>query len=103
VAEKSPREIRFEQAMLAVRKNNKPAGDAAAASAYAEMVKAGEAMPLKRKYRTSTQGKFAGGERAAKPKKRHKVGRDIHAKTHVQRAVTLVVEGRTGKSVLVGV
>ena len=58
-------------------------------------------IPLKRKYRSATKGRFRGGERFAEPKKRNKVGYDKHVARHgVPPQMMLVVDGRRGTGVM---
>lgn len=59
-------------------------------------------IPLKRKYRTATKGRYKGGERPAPPKKRNKIGYDKHVALYGTPPVWhLVVDGKRGTGVMV--
>lgn len=58
-------------------------------------------IPLKKKYRTASKGRYKGGERPAPLKKRNKIGWDKHtARYGVPPTWRLVVDGRRGKGVM---
>lgn len=58
-------------------------------------------IPLRKKYRSAHKGRFKGGERPAPKKHRKKVGYEAHVKRFgPPPPVMLVVDGRTGKSVM---
>lgn len=60
-------------------------------------------IPLKGKYRSAVKGRYKGGENPAKKKKRNKLGNAKHVAMYGEPPKrTLVVDGRTGKSRMVG-
>ena len=58
-------------------------------------------IPLKKKYRSATKGRYKGGENFAPAKKRNKIGYDKHvALFGAPPKVHLVVDGRRGTGVI---
>jgi hypothetical protein len=58
-------------------------------------------IPLKKKYRSATKGRYKGGERPAPPKKRNKIGYAKHVALFGEPPVFhLVVDGRRGTGVM---
>lgn len=59
-------------------------------------------IPLKKKYRRATKGRFKGGENFAPPKHRNKIGYDKHvARFGEPPKMVLVVDGLRGTGVMV--